>query len=351
MKILMVGSDYVWSIERVYYKWLVHWQQDVQLFAAQNEFYAYYQRSLLNKLIYRAGLSRIIPRINAHLRDAVTRFRPDAILIFKGMEVQPATLEWLREQGIFLANFNGDNPFVFSGAGSGNPRVTAGIPLYDLHFTYNLEIKERLEREYRMATALLPFGFDVSDELYERCRQQPEVLRVCFLGNPDDGRVSLIRELLDRGVGIDVYGHHWDKFIHHDNLQIQDAVYGEDLWLTLYRYRVQLNLMRPHNLQSHNMRTFEIPGIGGIELAPDTPEHRMFFRPDHEIFLFRDMNECYDKIKMLLDLPAAEATALREAARAVSIASGHTYKDRARQVLDSIRELMAATSKKEGAHV
>ena len=120
MKILMVGSDHVWSIERIYYKWLLYWQQEVQLFPAQNEFYAYYQRSLLNKLIYRAGLSRIIPRINAHLRDAVARFRPDAVLVFKGMEVQPATLKWLREQGIFLANFNPDNPFVFSGAGSAN---------------------------------------------------------------------------------------------------------------------------------------------------------------------------------------------------------------------------------------
>ena len=346
MKILMVGSDHVWSIERIYYKWLLYWQQEVQLFPAQNEFYAYYQRSLLNKLIYRAGLSRIIPRINTHLRDAVSRFRPDAVLVFKGMEVQPATLKWLREQGIFLANFNPDNPFVFSGAGSGNPRVTAGIPLYDLHFTYNLEVKDRLEREYHTATALLPFGFEVGDEMYERCRRQPEVPRVCFLGNPDDGRVSLVRELLDRSIGIDVYGHHWDKFIHHDNLHIHDAVYGDDFWLTLNRYRVQLNLMRPHNLQSHNMRTFEIPGIGGIQLAPDTPEHRQFFTPDREIFLFRDAAECHDKIEGLLELSPEGSAAVRQAARTRSIIAGYTYKDRARTVLGSIRDLAPALIKK-----
>src|ERR1700761_148107 len=176
MKILMVGSDQVWSIEKIYYKWLLHWQQEVELFAAQNEFYAYYQRSLLNKLIYRAGLSRIIPRINAQLREVVSRFRPDVVLVFKGMEVQPATLRWLREQGILLANYNPDNPFIFSGTGSGNSRVTAGIPLYDLHLTYNLEIKARLEREYAVATAYLPFGFEVSDALYEQCCRQEEIL-------------------------------------------------------------------------------------------------------------------------------------------------------------------------------
>jgi spore maturation protein CgeB len=344
MKLLVVGSDQVWSIEKVYINYLAQWGAEVQLFAAQNEFYDYYNRSIVNKVLYRAGLTRIISRINQRLRLAITQWRPDAILIFKGMEVLPSTLQWIREQGIFLANYNPDNPFVFSGAGSGNSRVTAGIPLYDLHLTYNLEIKERLDREYHIATALLPFGFDVAQELYERCLREPEISRVCFLGNPDEGRVDLIRQLLDRGIGIDVYGHHWDKFLHHDNLHIHEAVYGEDFWLVLHRYRVQLNLLRPHNLRSHNMRTFEIPGIGGIQLAPDTPEHRKFFRPDHEIFLFRDMNECYDKIKMLLDLPAAEATALREAARAVSIAAGYTYKDRARQALDSIRERMQITS-------
>ena len=352
MKLLVVGSDQVWSIERVYIKYLAQWGEEVQLFAAQNEFYRYYNRSIFHKVIYRLGLSGIIGRINHRLRQVITQSKPDAILVFKGMEVLPSTLRWIRRQGIFLANYNPDNPFVFSGAGSGNSRVTAGIPLYDLHLTYNLEIKDRLEREFRVATALLPFGFEVSEELYSACRQQPEVLRVCFLGNPDAGRVSLIRALLDRGIGIDVYGHDWDKFIHHDNLQIHGAVYGDDFWLVLYRYRVQLNLLRPHNLQSHNMRTFEIPGIGGIQLAPDTPEHRQFFRPDHEIFLFRDMNECYDKIKMLLSLPAASAAALRDAARAVSLASGYTYRDRARQVLDSIRGLMpAVSSKKEVGHV
>jgi spore maturation protein CgeB len=337
----MVGSDQVWSIEKIYYKWLLHAKQEVQLFPAQNEFYAYCQRSLLNKLIYRAGLSRIIPRINARLRDVVTRFRPDVVLVFKGMEVQPATLKWLREQRIFLANYNPDNPFVFSGAGSGNSRVTAGIPLYDLHFTYNLEIKARLENDYHTATGWLPFGFDLSEELYERARRQPEILRVCFLGNPDDGRVSLIKELLDRGIGIDVYGHDWDKFICHDNLHIHKEVYGEDFWLTLCRYRVQLNLMRPHNLRSHNMRTFEIAGIGGIQLAPDTPEHRLFFDNGSEAFLYSDVDECAALARKIMDLPAADAAQIRERARQRSLTSGYSYKDRTLQALDKLGTLHA----------
>jgi spore maturation protein CgeB len=341
MKILVVGSDQVWSLEKVYLKYLAGWGQDVQLFAAQDLFYHYYNRSIVNKVLYRTGLSGVISRIDRRLRGVITQSKPDAILVFKGMEILPSTLQWIREQGIFLANYNPDNPFVFSGAGSGNSRVTAGIPFYDLHFTYNLEIKARLEREYQTATAWLPFGFDVSDELYERCRKQQEILRVCFLGNPDDGRVSVIRELLDRGIGVDVYGHHWDKFIHHDKLHIHGAVYGEDFWLTLYRYRVQLNLLRPHNLQSHNMRTFEIPGIGGIQLAPDTPEHRLFFDNGSEAFLYGNVTECAALVEKLMKLPPAEAAQIRERARQRSRTSGYSYENRTLQALDKIRTLHA----------
>ena len=42
--------------------------------------------------------------------------------------------------------------------------------------------------------------------------------------------------------------------------------------------------MRIHNPDSHNMRSFEVPGVGGIMVAPDTKEHRIFFEVGKEIF-------------------------------------------------------------------
>ena len=54
-------------------------------------------------------------------------------------------------------------------------------------------------------------------------------------------------------------------------------VESSDFWKVLRKYRVQLNLMRPHNLDSHNMRSIEVPAVGGIGLFPDTPDHERFF--------------------------------------------------------------------------
>ncbi len=191
--------------------------------------------------------------------------------------------------GICLVNFNGDNPFIFSGSGSGNKNVLKCLPLFDLHLTYNLAIKKRLDTEYEVKTGFLPFGFDVSDEIYERCCRQEEINKVCFLGNPDPIRTAFIRRLAAGGLAVDIYGgKEWKELETHAGVSVFPPVYGEDAWKILRRYRVQLNLMRPHNKDSHNMRSFEVPGIGGIMLAPATTEHRIFFSDGKEAFLFAD---------------------------------------------------------------
>jgi len=342
MKIMIVGSDYVWSIERLYKKYLEEAGAEVVLFAAQNRFYDYYHKSVFNKLLFRAGLSRVLEEINASLLTEAERVRPDVIWVFKGMELFPKTLSALREKGIRIVNFNGDNPFIFTSRGSGNKYVYQSLPLYDLHFTYNLEIKARLQREYSVRTVLLPFGFDVSDEVYEACRHEEEVKKVCFIGNPDPARAAFIDQLAAANIPIDIYGSPaWSKAIINKTVTIHPAIYGDDFWKTLRRYRVQLNLMRPHNENSHNMRSFEIPAIGGIMLAPATDEHLLFFDDNKEAFLFTGPDSCIEKARQILSLTTDQAGMIRDQARARSVRDGYSYRDRAGFVLKEIQKLYA----------
>lgn len=336
MRLLIVGPDKIFSIENFYVRYLKDLGVVVEQFSSQNIFEDYYHGSLLNKLIFRSGLSGIYSHINELFVEQVKRTKPDLIWIFKGMEILPASLKWARSLGIRLANYNPDNPFLFSGRGSGNQNVTDSIGLFDLHFTYNLEIQKRLESEFKVKTAFLPFGFDIAYSTYEMCSHVDEIQGACFLGNPDNQRAEFIQALADKGIAVSVYGHGWKKFIKHSTVQCFDAVYGIDQLKVLRKYRVQLNLMRIHNENSHNMRTFEVPGIGGIMVAPDTPEHRLFFEHGKEVFLYKDITECAAIIKGLLDLPVGEASVIREAARNRSINSGYSYKHRSEQVLNEL---------------
>ncbi|MBS1596785.1 MAG: glycosyltransferase family 1 protein [Bacteroidetes bacterium] len=311
----------------------------MELFPAQNIFYDYYNNSLANKIFFKIGISSIYHVINKQLLTKVDEYQPDVVWIFKGMEIFPETILALKEKSILVVNYNPDNPFIFSGKGSGNSNITKSISLYDLHFTYNLSIKKKLEGEYRCKTAFLPFGFELSEAQYRNSIKEKEILKICFLGNPDNDRAAFVRELADGGIEIDVYGNDWSHFLKHRHVKVFSAVYGDNFWKILRRYRIQLNLMRKHNEDSHNMRSFEIPGVGGIMLAADTAEHRFFFEEGKEIFLFSDKDDCLKKIKTILSLGQQRVQDIRDSARYRSVNSGYTYKDRTKQAIQELEKL------------
>lgn len=339
-KILLVGSDKIYAIENFYSKYFKEFGATVDQFPASSIFNDYYRKNIFHKIIFKAGISNIFKKINGLFKQAVETVRPDVIWVFKGMELFPSSLVWAKDQKIKLVNYNPDNPFIFSGKGSGNENITRSIALYDLHLTYHLGVKHELEEKHHLLAGLLPFGFDDSESLFEACSKQDEVLKLCFIGNPDSRRSSFIEALAARGISIHVYGNNWNEFLQHKNITIFQQASGIELWKVLRRYRVQLNLMRIHNDDSHNMRSFEVPGIGGIMVAPDTVEHRLYFDHGKEAFLYKDIDSCAEMIKMLLLLSVKDANEIRVAARERSIDSGYSYKERARQALHQIEALL-----------
>lgn len=339
---MIVGSDKVYAIENLYARYLSGNGAELCQFPAQSLFYDYYQRNLFNKILFKAGLSSVLKMVNRRFREQVVSFRPDIIWIFKGMEIFPSSLAWARQQHIRLVNYNPDNPFLFTGKGSGNSYVTEALPLYDLHLTYNLQIQQELEAKYPIPTAWLPFGFDLSQQLFETGARQEEVIKTCFLGNPDEQRAAFINGLAAQGLAIDVYGNDWKTFARHPAITVFPAVYADEFWKTLRRYRVQLNLMRIHNEDSHNMRSFEIPGVGGIMLAPSTTEHRLFFRDREEAFLFTDLKDCAAQANLLLGMDSTQAGVIRQKARQRSLTDGYSYDSRSRFVFDQFTRLCAS---------
>jgi len=339
MKLLLAGSDEPWSIERHFVKYLRIEGIPVETVPLQSHFYRYYNRSVVNKLLYRSGLSGIQARLDKEFRSAVEQLNPDVIWVFKGMEITPESLKWAAARGIRLVNYNPDNPFIFTGKGSGNKNVRTSIGLYDLHFTYDRDIQEKIKTEYGIRCLLLPFGFELSEEHYLAAAGEKEVVRACFLGNPDQQRVIALSEIAD-AVPIDVYGEGWNKFLNHNNIIIHPPVYGEEFWKVLRKYRAQLNLMRIHNPLSHNMRSFEIPGVGGIGVFPRTRDHSQYFNDGSEVFLYEGVRECREVLSEVLNMTEEEAGRIRVSARKKSLDAGYSYHGRTIQVIKGIQDIL-----------
>lgn len=337
MNILLIGSNYSWSIERIYKRELEALGHQVELLDVQNQFYDYYYKSLFNKLIFRIGLSRILNKINKAVLGIVSAQQYDLIWVFKGMELFPDTLRKLKANTHKLINFNPDNPFIFSGKGSGNRNVSKSISIYDLHLTYDAWVKEKIEKDFNIKSHLLPFGFDEEAIADEELNAIEEVDGICFLGNPDTYRASIIKSLLDNGIEVHLFGNNWGKFIQHKHAIIHQPVYGLDFYKTLRKYRVQLNIMRVHNLNSHNMRSIEVPGAGGVMLAPRTHDHLAFFKENEEVFLYDNELNLVKEVDRILKIEKSVIDNLRKQARAKVL--GHfSYKAQTKRILSLLDE-------------
>lgn len=332
MKLLIIGSNSNYAIERHYLKYLTAYFE-VSLFDIRGLFSEYYNDNLINKIFFRLGISQIISQINKKLINYIDHFEPEIILVFKGMEIKPSTLSYAKSKNIFLINYNPDSPFVFSGKGSGNKNVKESISLFNVHITYDSHIKKNIEKYYNIPTHIIPFGFEINQNIIENLKNHKEIMKPCFIGMPDKYRVKFILDIAQSGIEIDVYGINWAKYIQHKNVTLFSPVYDDELYVTLYKYRVQLNYMRPHNLFSHNMRTFEIPAVGGIQLAPDTSDHRKYFKENREIFTYTDTYDCITKINYILSLSKIDILKFRAQARGRSVSSKYSYKDRVNEFI------------------
>ena len=334
MKILILGANQKHNIEYTYAQHLNAVENvTCEIFPSYEKYAEKISRNVLNKIINRLAVNLLLRSLNSEIVNFVKLNKPEIIWVFKGMEIMPKTIIELKKLGCKLINYNPDHPFVFSGAGSGNKNVSQSFKLYDYHFTYNFTLKKQIELEYGIPTFLLPFGYELNDELYKNISKVEEINRVCFIGNPDKKRVKFVEFLLNNNVNLTLFGHGWDsKLKGFNNCEIFDAVYHYELWLNLRKYRIQLNIFREHNEGSHNMRTFEIPAIGGIQLAPDTLEHRSYFELEKEIFLYNNVQECVNQINKILTLSSNQVAMLKLAARKRSIDSEYSYEKRAKSV-------------------
>jgi spore maturation protein CgeB len=292
-----------------------------------------YRRSAVNRIAFRLYPKKILNRINKNIIDSIESFKPDVIWIFKGMEIYPETLSYAKNKGIKLVNYNPDHPFKYASAGSGNRFVKESIPLYDLHLSYSREILKQLKETYHIEGAYLPFGYEIQDSRYDMAVRETEVMKACFVGCADAERKRVVEVCVAAGIPVDVYGPDWDKYLKSSEfVQVYPGVYNDSLWNILRKYRMQLNVFRMQNNNSHNMRSFEIPGIGGIMLAPYSDEHIQFFEPGGEAFYFRNDYEISEKAKFIMSMPDADAAKIRNSARSRSVNDHYSYLDRSRMV-------------------
>jgi Glycosyl transferases group 1 len=241
----------------------------------------------------------------------------DLVVVFKGPFLDSRSIDYIRlrfESPVVC--WNPDSPFddAISNCGAGIP---SAIGAYDAYITWADDVAERLSA-VAVRVLVVPFAWD-PDVMRPTAGHGVAAGRVVFIGTGTRERSASLRSLAH--LHPMVFGNRWPKI---EGVDIRPPVFGAEFCEIVGEAKWNLNLLRPQNARSHNMRTFELVGAGGTQVAPWTGDHGRFLGGDSRTVLFQSKKE----LESILRSDPSERPP-----RQPALLSGHTYRDRVNQIL------------------
>jgi spore maturation protein CgeB len=340
IRILIIGSFCDGAIEKLYRRGLERCHVQVEGYAAADQYHEIIGRSIVNRVINKLSPAVFYKGINEKLLSFLSGKKYDIILVFKGMELFEDTVKQLKGHATLVANYNCDHPFRFFSPGAGNQNVLDGIKHYDVHFSYSKKITEQLATKFGKQAYCIPFGYD-QDAVAVAGNTAAYQGRFLFIGAFDSDRAKWLNEL--NAEDLDIYGNSKWKTRNGFRPQVaksyrQRSLYGNDYSTAIVSSLGIINLLRDQNIveQSHNMRTFEVPGYGGLLMSQRTGEQAEYFEEDKEAVFFDSMDELRDKMAYLRK-NIAVVEKIKMAGYERSRQSGYSYDERSRQLLTRLK--------------
>jgi spore maturation protein CgeB len=269
-------------------------------------------------------------RFNRSVEAAVKHARPLALISTGLTPLTATTLLKLKTLGIRCLHYSTDDPW--------NPGQRAqwflqSLPIYDHIFSTRRSNFGDFHKSGCANVTHLPFGFDQElffpDAATAGVREQFDIL---FVGGADNHRASLFNEIAESGLRIALCGDYWNRYAELRQFNLGRADVPMLRALTT-QAPINLCVCRRANRDSHVMRSFEIPAIGGFMIAEDTQEHREFFGEEGTCVLyFVNGRQAIEKAKWAMERPL-ERRRMALAAHERVVRGDHTYGNRLQQML------------------
>jgi spore maturation protein CgeB len=297
---------------------------------------------LRKRILWRNKASRrvlersLIAQFNREWLDGLASVNAELVWVGKGAWALPRLWEEYKAKRpqTKLVCYNADDPITTFSRGANRPWVTESIRCFDLFCTYNQALAHPLRERGAKRVAVIPFAWD--PELHPYQRTESFNADIVFIGNGDAHREAWLASILEqdwaRRAKISIFGV-WNGVksdLVRQRIHATQKI-GSEMAKIIAGSRVSLNILRLQNEGSHNMRTFETPGCGGLNASQYSQEQDMFFPSGEASYYFRSPEEA----GVQLEAAIRDDRRNREMRRAVhSIVTQHTYEQRARLLLE-----------------
>ncbi len=291
MRVLILGEDAAGGLMGSYERGFAELGIETQTFCLARA-YESSVPAIRSRALRRVAEPVVLNAFNENVARDVTGVEFDLVLVIKGHRLSSATVHRIREStGASVVNFYPDDPFSRERSNrlAYGPNVLAA---YDVCFTFARHLIPEYERARVGHVEYLPFARDPA--LHAPFAYRDPVFDVVFVGNLDPDRVRFL-DALAQDYRVGVFGERTATVVPKGSALARatfaPAAYGDDLARALACGAISLNVMRPQNSRSHNMRSFESPACGAFTLSQRTPELSQLFVEGEHVVCFSDIDE------------------------------------------------------------
>ena len=328
-KILIIGSNEKFTLEKMYFRALKNLKHTVRIYHTGNtiknryiSFIEKYLSFISNFFIRKLFVSFISKAKNNY----------DLIIIVKGLYITKNFILNIKKISpkSKIINIYPDDPTITSTRNLSNKNVIECIELFDFFCHYSEGVMKKIKKLKSKSKLLyLPLGYD--ELLHKRYKKNIKDIKkykdtVNFIGSYDDERFNILKSLNYKNLLI--AGSNWKNI---DSLQ--KPIFGKELSTIISNSLVSINILRDQCKDSHNMRTFEIPAMGGLMLTTRSKQQNFFFKEDEECLMFSGKKELQKKIKDIIK----NKTKIQELKdRAYLKSRKHSYTNRSKYLIKKI---------------
>lgn len=333
-RVLIIGSKRTGSLETAYARALGRLGKQIDHFDVDQHCTSLMRTRVINRFTQKLQSEIVGRNLFGFLREENKQY--EAIIVFKGMLLTPSWIARCKAISVpaIWINVNPDDPFNTMSRGSTNENVSSSIGYYEIYATWGKGLIPSIQQQGCSSAFFLPFAHDADNHFPFATEKHNNGDYVTFVGAWDREREAILSELAD--FPIKIYGYGWDRVNARSPLRNKvqaHNIYGAELREMISSAKAAINILRPQNLGSHNMRTFEIPAMRGLMLTTYSEEQDGFFPDGRASLMFSDSNELRQKLKRVLD---GEYDVAQMKETAFRLSRDHSYDNRARTLCDKI---------------
>jgi spore maturation protein CgeB len=337
MRVLIVGAFGPGALEESYASAFRALGCSVEAFDIQQAVARHVRVGGLGTVAHRfLGVEPWIVKANRELVLCAQTYNPDLMLVVGQQPVRAGALAQIRIQHAVRPVLVWPDTLV-----NLSVHVVQCLPLYDLVATYSRASVEWLERLGCARVRWIPLAGDPSMHAARGSdRGAPFDVDVGFIGQwrpeREDVMARLLAALPEKHIRI--WGPDWGRRCRGKRELLKAwagrPLYREEFARAVATTRVNLNIIDPTNFPAANMRFFEVPLAGGLQVSSACPEMDNVFREGETVVYYTSPDDVVEIVRTVLG-DDKRSRDIGEAGR-VLVLEEHTYVHRATDIMTQL---------------